>query len=107
MAKSAKSPESKSSENAEALLPAKKYEPTAVERPTVDRYFERYNRRPPAMRVTCDDDGAISKIQADHPDVRTGGILMMQSLGTANEHFYKGIISQLVELGSPVLGAGN
>src|SRR6516164_1696830 len=93
-----KSPESKSSENAEALLPAKKYEPTAVERPIVDRYFERYNRRPPAMRVTA------TEIRADHPDTRVGGILAMQSIGTANEHFYQGIIMQLVELVRPADG---
>jgi len=100
MAKSAKSPESKSSENAkplepdhaEASPPAVKYQPTPVERPIVDRYFERYNRRPPAMRVTSEN------IRADHPDIRVGGILAMQSIGTANEHVYTGLVGQLVDL---------
>jgi hypothetical protein len=93
-----KSPESKSSENAEALLPAKKYEPTAVERPIVDKYYERYNQRPPPMKITSTD------IRADHPDVRVGGILAMQSIGTANEHVYTGIVGQLVDLVRPAGG---
>jgi hypothetical protein len=69
MAKSAKSPESKS----EASPPAKKYEPTPAEQAVLDEYRERAKQQPaPPLRVAVAD--GVARISPDHPDLRVGSI---------------------------------
>jgi hypothetical protein len=74
-----------------------KYERSPVEQAAVDRFCERRKHHPtPAMRIKTDD--GVAMISADHPDAYVGGILAMQSIGTTNGEFYKGVISQLVAI---------
>jgi hypothetical protein len=83
-----------------AALPAAPYQRSPAEQAAVDKFRQQHRERPtPSMRITRNDDGGIEKIQADHVDPFTGGVVMMASLGTANQDIYKGLVSQLADLG--------
>jgi len=85
---------------AEASLPARKYEPSASERAILDKYHDRKNPVP-ELQVTHGD--GVVKIGVDHPHIETGTVVLMDSLGTANEALFKGLVAQLSGLATAKL----
>jgi hypothetical protein len=79
-------------------LPAKPYEPTAPERQIVEKYYDQKEQRPaPPLKVAVAD--GVATISSDHPDPVVGSLCSMTAIGTAQGHFYIGLISQLADLG--------
>lgn len=79
---------------------AKAYEPTPAERDLAEAHLARRCRSPAAsgMRVTVKKGS--SEIAVDHPDPVLGQALVMESIATADIHFYDGLMSQLANAGS-------
>jgi hypothetical protein len=49
----------------------------------------------PGIRVLNDDQ--TSRMAENHPDPRLGRLLIMEALGTGNQHFYHGLLLQLAK----------
>jgi hypothetical protein len=97
-----KSSESKSSENAEALPPSKKYEPTQEEQLVLNRHLERKKQHPaPAetYKITHDSSGNLKSIEINHPDPDVGRTLAMDALGTESRPLFDGLVAQLAAIG--------
>jgi hypothetical protein len=80
---------------------AKPYEPTPVERAALAAYFDEKNRRPPAPRIKLTEKGGTVEVSTDHPMPSLGNALIMRALATADPGFFDGLLSQLVNVGSP------
>jgi hypothetical protein len=97
-----KSTESTSLDHAQALPPAKKYQPTPAEQAVLDQYRERAKQQlAPEFKVSYGD--GIVKIGPDHRDPQLGTVLLMNALGTANEALFKGLVLQLSGLATAKL----
>src|SRR5918912_140727 len=77
------------------------YEPKPREKAAVEAWRERRRlRRPsPKLKVTA-QEGENATIELDHPDLRTGSILLMDAIGTVSDEFLTPFISQLVQASS-------
>src|SRR5262249_4987389 len=51
------------------------------------------------MKVADRTDG-VNKIGVDHPESAIGELLLMEALGTKDEDFYRGLLSQLLNVGT-------
>ena len=71
---------------------AKPYEPTPMERTTLEAQYDRRRRRRPAPRVKISTKNNNSAISLDHAD---DGSLIMETLGTADPAFVQGMMLQL------------
>ncbi len=75
----------------------KPYEPTPAESAALEAARARFRARKPGPRMKITGDGAL---KVDHPDMGVGGFLFMDSIGTTSPDFWKGLVSQLVNVGS-------
>ena len=75
------------------------YQPKPQEKAAVEAWRERRRLRPPApkLKVTA-QEGENATIELDHPDLRTGSILLMDAIGTVSDEFVAPFISQLVQV---------
>jgi hypothetical protein len=72
---------------------------TAQEQAAIDKYRARKAASPaPRLKVL---DEKIPRISPDHPDEVVGYLLLMEALGTVDEDFVNGLLTQLVDAGSP------
>ena len=74
------------------------YEPTPRELDVKDAYVARKQRQPPRMKVS-EKDG-VKQIRPDHPDAAMGYMLIAESLGTVDEDFVGGLLTQLANVGT-------
>ncbi len=78
---------------------AKVYEPTEAEQATLEAFLAREKEKPPGPKLKVSKKGGATHIASDHPDVKVGITLLMESLGTTDPCFYDGFIEQLVYAG--------
>jgi hypothetical protein len=79
----------------------KSYEPTPRERTALEAYTTRQEEAPPAPRmVVSQGDGGAGEITPDHPELKVGSALLMESLGTSDGDFLYGLLMQLANAGS-------
>jgi hypothetical protein len=85
-------------------IPLAKNTPKAVAAPYVPKpqetavlaaALERRRARAPVPRFKVERKGESTKLAIDHPHPETGGILLMEALGTASPEFVNPFISQL------------
>jgi hypothetical protein len=74
------------------------YKPTDRELAVIRKFMDERARRAP--RIKASDEGDGRKIRTDHADDAIGYALLMESLGTYDENFLGGLLSQLVNAGS-------
>ena len=89
-----------SSDEAAALPPAKQYKPTREEVAAVESLAARKKTRPPAPKLKFTKNGKAVSVDQDHPNPATGWLTLLNALGTANDEFADGLISQLVNAGT-------
>jgi hypothetical protein len=70
---------------------------TPAEQKAVDTW--RGRRKSPRIKAHGKDDGVIT-IGTDHPDAATGIALLMEAIGTKEEPFLAGLMTDLVNVGS-------
>jgi hypothetical protein len=70
------------------------------ERATVQRHHERQNQRPNPRVKIAKEDGKIC-VASDHPNEAIGNVLLMESLATTSDDFFRGVLAQLVNAGCP------
>jgi hypothetical protein len=80
---------------------AKPYEPTPEERAALAAYFDEKKQRPPAPRIKLTEKNGTIEVSTDHPMPPLGNALIMRALATADPAFLDGLLSQLVNVGSP------
>ena len=92
----------KSAKPAELQQPdSKPYEPSSHERAVVAAYLAELKERPPAPRMkVADGTDGVNEIGVDHPQPAIGKLLLMEALGTKDEDFYSGLLSQLLNVGT-------
>jgi hypothetical protein len=75
-----------------------KYEPTDAERAALNKQAQRQKEQPvaPRLKLVADDRGF--RVELDHPDMIVAHSLLKAALGTADDDFYKGLLSQLCGL---------
>ena len=81
-------------------LPAKPYEPTPDERTAVEAVFARKKQKPPSPYLKLSQKEGVAEISLDHPEPRTGQLLLMHALGTTEADFANGLLNQLVNVSS-------
>ena len=84
----------------EANAVQKPYEPTAQERSAVDALFARKKQRPPSPYLKVSKKGRVAEISLDHPEPRTGQLLLMHALGATDPDFVNGLLNQLAHVSS-------
>ncbi len=80
---------------------AKLYEPTPEERTALAAYFDERKQRPPAPRIKLAEKNGTVEVSTDHPMPSLGNALIMRALATVDPAFFDGLLSQLVNVGSP------
>lgn len=76
---------------------AKPYEQTPREKEAVEKFHE-HSRTKGAPDVKVTKTEALTSIGIDHADPSTGGIVLMQALGSNDPQFFYGILEQLGEV---------
>jgi hypothetical protein len=77
-----------------------KYQRKPEETAAVASITARQKARPPAPKLSIKADGACVTVGYDHPDNSTAGLLFANALGTTNDEFTDGIVSQLINAGT-------
>jgi hypothetical protein len=72
---------------------------TAAERTAVDKHLARHAAKPPRFKCEVSKEGSLT-FKIDHPNRRIGSALIMESIGTADEQFFTGMIVQLTDASS-------
>jgi hypothetical protein len=85
---------------ADTKVPTKSYEPTPDERTAVEAYFAHKKQRPPSPYLKVSKKGRVAEISLDHPELRTGQLLLMHALGTTEPEFVNGLLNQLANVAS-------
>ena len=75
--------------------PAVDYEPSNAEANALKAYAAARETCAPRIKVTA------GKVGPDHPNVGVGQIALMKAIGSTDADFYSGLLSQLVNVGSP------
>lgn len=75
--------------------PAEPYEPTPSELSAIDDQRTRRRKRKPSPSLSETGVSEAREIGIDHPDHRTGQILLMEALGTGDSDFLSSFIGQL------------
>ena len=75
--------------------PPPDYEPTPGEAEALKAYASARKTRAPRIKVTG------TSVKPDHPSQGVAEISLMKAIGTADGEFYSGLLSQLVNVGSP------
>lgn len=84
-----------------ARTPAKPYEPTPEEAAVGVKYLERTADKPPSPRLNVEDRDGNAHVTLDHPDPEVGTFLITAALGITEPDFFDGLLSQLINIGSP------
>lgn len=71
------------------------YEPSAAEAEALRAYASASKTRAPRIKVSG------KNVRPDHPSQGVAQIALMKAIGTTHADFYSGLISQLVNVGSP------
>jgi hypothetical protein len=74
------------------------YEQTDAERAAPNRQPQRQKAQPPAPRFNMVADDRGFRVKLDHPDTIDAHSLLKAALGTADDDFYEGLLSQLCGL---------
>lgn len=77
-----------------------RYKPTTQEVAAVRAYQARRARRLPARIKTIKGETGAS-VRPDHPDLATGLLTLMGTLGTASPEFMHGLLKQVMNAASP------
>lgn len=75
-------------------------EATPRERNACEAFTLRRNQRKPAPRIKAPMTNDVAQISNDHADPVLGDVLLMEAIGTADQDFYSGLLSQLANAGS-------
>lgn len=73
----------------------KAYEPTQKEHELCAAFRKRRDNAAPEVRFKVTSDANRVEIRNAHPDLATGGLLLMHAIGTTNGEFAEGLIKQL------------
>jgi hypothetical protein len=73
------------------------YQPTDRERAALESFAERRMAKRPAPKVKI-PPGSKTPIAVDHEDKKTGGTLMLESLGVADGDAYTGLMLQIINV---------
>jgi hypothetical protein len=78
---------------------AEAYEPAPHERAAMEAYFDRQKATPPSPRIlkVAEKDG-LMEITLDHPEPKTGRVVLMEALGIVEPEFLEGLLGQLGSL---------
>jgi hypothetical protein len=76
---------------------AKPYQPTPADAEAFEAYMAARKKAAPRLKVVPNAKGAVT---VDHPNKALGQIALMKALGTADDDFLKGLVAQLVNVGS-------
>jgi hypothetical protein len=68
---------------------------TAGERTAIDKYLARCAAKP-SVRLKLSNKGSVATVETDHPDKVVAQVNLSNALGSADEEFLNGIVSQLV-----------
>ncbi len=90
----------KMSKKADAQAVAAPYELTRREKAAIEALHERDRARAPSPRLKVEKKGKSSDIRTDHPDLATGGSLLMAAIGASHVEFVRPFLNQLVDAGS-------
>ncbi len=74
----------------------KPYEPTQREKVALDAHRARKREKLPSPDLKVTKARETVRVEVDHPDVSTGGHLLMEALGTTSPAFFDGLVHQLV-----------
>jgi hypothetical protein len=72
------------------------YEPKPKEKAALDAYRTRKREKRPSPDLKVTKAREVVRVEVDHPDVSTGGHLLMGALGTTSPAFFDGLLHQLV-----------
>lgn len=86
---------SERSDKDEPIPSVSDYEPSTAETEALRAYAAASKTRAPRIKVTGKD------VRPDHPDRGIAQIALMKAIGTTNAEFYSGMLSQLINVGSP------
>jgi hypothetical protein len=89
----------KASNNAETK-DTKPYEPTQRERKAMEAYFARQKEAPPAPRMKVSEKDGVAKIAPNHPNHAIAQVLLMEAIGTTDQGFLTGFVTQLANAGT-------
>jgi hypothetical protein len=79
---------------------AKPYEPTPLERELIDAFMLGKSNSPaPRVKITSGPNGGCV-IANNHPDGQIGGTLLANAIGTVDDDFVFGFLSQLTDASS-------
>jgi len=78
-----------------AAIESAPYEPTPFEIEAANRCIATRKRRAPRLLVAI--EGNVVRLGVDHPNQKIGALALMHAIGTADQDFYNGLVSQLVE----------
>lgn len=73
----------------------KAYNPTQKEDELCTEFRKRRENAAPEVRFKVTSDANRVEVRNAHPDLATGGLLLMHAIGTTNEEFAEGLIKQL------------
>ncbi len=90
----------KMTKKAEAQAVAAPYKWTPREQAVIEALHERDRARAPSPSLKVEKKGKFSDIRADHPDLATGGSLLMAAIGASHVEFVRPFLNQLVNAGS-------
>jgi hypothetical protein len=76
---------------------AKPYQPTQADAQAFKAYIAARKKAAPRLKVVPGDKGSVT---VDYPDKSFGQITLMKALGTTDNDFLKGLVTQLVDVGS-------
>ncbi len=87
-------------ETTAAQAVAAPYEPTPREKAAIEANRARKVEKAPAPDLKVTKTGKAVHAAADHPDLGTGYLLLMQAVGTTSPAFFEGLLNQLINVGS-------
>ena len=78
----------------------KTYELTPHEEKALASLRARREDRGSAPSINVTNEEGVSNLAVDHPDAKTGELLLMEALGTADPYFLNGLLGQLANVGT-------
>jgi hypothetical protein len=76
------------------------YQPTQEERTAVHAFFDRKKQRLPSPNLKVSKKGHATEVSLNHPEPRTGLLLLLHALGSTDSDFLKGLLTQLASASS-------
>ncbi len=76
------------------------YRPTQEERTAVHAFFDRKKQKLPSPNLKVSKKGPATEVSLNHPEPRTGLLLLLHALGNTDSDFLKGLLTQLASASS-------